>query len=104
MEATSLFGDSPIEKQDGKHLVFILGGISYGIAILEVSEINGLMEVTPVPRTPSYIKGVINLRGKVIPVMDLRLKFGMPEKEYDKQTCIIIVNIPVGPANKQTHR
>jgi purine-binding chemotaxis protein CheW len=101
MEATSLFGDSPIEKQDGKHLVFILGGISYGIAILEVSEINGLMEVTPVPRTPSYIKGVINLRGKVIPVMDLRLKFGMPEKEYDKQTCIIIVNIPVGPANKQ---
>lgn len=101
MEATSFLGEAPVEKQDGKHLVFLLGGASYGIPILEVLDINGLMDITPIPKTPSYIKGIINLRGKVIPVMDLRLKLGMPEKEYDKQTCIIIVNIAIEKRNKQ---
>lgn len=92
---------APTGKQEGKHLIFLLGERDYGIPILEVSEINGLMDITPVPKTPDFIKGVINLRGKIIPVMDLRLKFGMPEKEYDEQTCIIIVNIPVGNTKKQ---
>ena len=101
METTSLLENTPVEKQDGKHLVFLLGGASYGIPILTVLDINGLMEITPIPKTPDYIKGVINLRGKVIPVMDLRLKFGMAEKEYDKQTCIIIVNVSVVGKNKQ---
>lgn len=101
MESAVLLENPSIEKRDGKHLVFLLGGSCYGIPILEVSEINGIMDITPVPKMPSYIKGVINLRGKIIPVMDLRLKFGMPAKEYDDQTCIIIVNISVGKANKQ---
>ena len=101
MEATALLESPTVEKQDGKHLVFLLGGSCYGIPILEVSEINGIMDITAVPKMPDYIKGVINLRGKIIPVMDLRLKFGMSEKEYDKQTCIIIVNISVGKINKQ---
>ena len=102
MEASILLKDEvSVETQDGKHLVFLLGEASYGIPILQVLDINGLMEITPIPKTPEFIKGVINLRGKVIPVMDLRLKFGMPAKEYDKQTCIIIVNISVGKTNKQ---
>jgi len=88
-------------KKDGKHLIFELGEGGYGIPILEVSEINGLMNITPIPKTPKYIKGVINLRGKIIPVMDLRLKFDMPEKEYDERTCIIIVGITVGNELKQ---
>lgn len=101
METTLLLEQTNPEIQGGKHLVFLLGGNNYGIPILEVSEINGLIEITPVPKTPDYIKGVINLRGKIIPVLDLRLKFSMPAKEYDKQTCIIIVNISVGKINKQ---
>lgn len=96
MEAISLNEEVIVEQKDGKHLVFLLGGIGYGIPILEVSEINGLMDITTIPKTPHYIKGVINLRGNVIPVLDLRLKFGMPPKEYDKQTCIIVVNLKVG--------
>jgi purine-binding chemotaxis protein CheW len=101
METTSSIKDAIVEKQDGKHLVFLLGGSSYGIPILEVSDINGLLEITSIPKTPDFIKGVINLRGKVIPVMDLRLKFGMPEKEYDKLTCIIIVNLSINNKAKQ---
>lgn len=90
-----------VEKQDGKHLIFHLGERGYGIPILKVSEIVNLMEITPVPKTPAYIKGVVNLRGKIIPVMDLRLKFDMEKKEYDQQTCIIIVNINVSNQKKQ---
>lgn len=101
METTALSDAVTVEKQDGKHLVFLLEEISYGIPILEVSDINGLMDITPVPKMPTYIKGVINLRGKIIPVMDLRLKFGMPAKEYDEQTCIIIVNLSIDKTNKQ---
>lgn len=74
----------------GKHLTFILGGEGYGIEILKVREIIGLMPITPVPRRPGYFKGVINLRGKIIPVIDLRLKFGMPET-ITNETCVIVV-------------
>ncbi len=74
----------------GKHLTFILGGEGYGIEILKVREIIGLMPITPVPRRPSYFKGVINLRGKIIPVIDLRLKFDMPET-ITNETCVIVV-------------
>lgn len=82
-------------KEEEKYLMFVLDNEYYGIPILKVNEIIGLMEVTPIPRTPSFMKGVINLRGKIIPVMDLRLKFEMPERAYDEQTCIIIVEIPI---------
>lgn len=77
----------------GKYLTFSLGSEEYGVGILKVREIIGVMEITAVPHTPSYIKGVINLRGRVIPVLDLRLKFGMPGKEYDERTCVIVVEV-----------
>ena len=63
---------------EGKYLTFILNNEEYGLEILKVREIIGVMDITPVPQTPSFIKGIINLRGKVIPVVDLRLKFVMP--------------------------
>ncbi|MBT6225647.1 MAG: purine-binding chemotaxis protein CheW [Candidatus Scalindua sp.] len=76
-----------------KYLAFILDNESYGIEILRVREIIGLMDVTTVPQTPEYMKGVINLRGKVIPVIDLRLKFSMQEKEHTEETCVIVVEV-----------
>lgn len=76
-----------------KLLTFSLGSEGYGISILKVKEIIGMMDITPVPRTPDFIKGVINLRGKIIPVMDLRTKFGMNQQEYDERTCIIVVEV-----------
>ena len=77
----------------GKFLTFFLGGEEYGIEILSVQEIIGMMPITSVPGTPDYICGIINLRGKVIPVVDIRKKFGMDSKESDSETCIIVVNI-----------
>ncbi|MCA9407209.1 MAG: purine-binding chemotaxis protein CheW [Candidatus Omnitrophica bacterium] len=79
--------------QTGKYLTFALGKEDYGLEILKVREIIGMMEITKVPQVPKYVKGVINLRGKVIPVIDLRLKFGMDEIEYTAETCIIVVTI-----------
>ncbi|MBF0500336.1 MAG: purine-binding chemotaxis protein CheW [Candidatus Riflebacteria bacterium] len=80
----------------GKFLTFRLAGEEYGIGILKVREIIGLLEITLVPRMPSFVRGVINLRGKVIPVIDLRLKFSMPGIEDTKQTCIIVVEVRQG--------
>ncbi len=77
----------------GKYLTFTLEKEEYGIGILKVKEIIGMMPVTSVPRTPDFVKGVINLRGKVIPVVDLRLKFTMGEIPYTDRTCIIVVEI-----------
>ncbi len=77
--------------REGKYLTFSLGGEEYGIGILKVKEIIGMMPITPVPQTPHFVKGVINLRGKVIPVIDLRLKFGMEAIPYNERTCIIVV-------------
>jgi purine-binding chemotaxis protein CheW len=79
--------------REGKYLTFSLVGEEYGIEIRKVKEIIGMMAITMVPRTPHYFKGVINLRGKVIPVVDLRLKFGMEEIEYTDRTCIIVVEL-----------
>jgi purine-binding chemotaxis protein CheW len=76
---------------EGKFLTFVLCGEEYGLEILKVREINGLMDITSVPQMPDYMKGVINLRGKVIPVVDLRLKFGLSGTDYTKETCIIVV-------------
>jgi len=77
----------------GKYLTFSLAEEEYGIGILKVKEIIGMMPITSVPRTPEFVKGVINLRGKVIPVMDLRLKFSMEAIPYSDRTCIIVVEI-----------
>jgi purine-binding chemotaxis protein CheW len=79
--------------REGKYLTFSLGGEEYGIGILKVKEIIGMMTITPVPQTPSFVKGVINLRGKVIPVIDLRLRFAMETTAYTERTCIIVVEI-----------
>ncbi len=79
---------------EGKYLTFRLGQEIYGLEILKVREIIGLMDVTEVPRTPSYVRGVINLRGKIIPVVDLRSKFGMEEVEDTELTCIVVVDVP----------
>ncbi len=78
---------------EGKYLTFVLSDEEYGIEILKVREIIGLMDITSVPQTPDYMKGVINLRGKVIPVIDLRLKFSMPEQEHTQETCTIVVEV-----------
>ena len=77
----------------GKYLTFSLEKEEYGIGILKVKEIIGMMPITSVPRTPEFVKGVINLRGKVIPVIDLRLKFEMESTPYTERTCIIVVEI-----------
>ncbi|MDA3791092.1 MAG: chemotaxis protein CheW [Desulfobacula sp.] len=77
----------------GKYLTFSLKNEEYGIGILKVKEIIGMMPITSVPRTPDFVKGVINLRGKVIPVIDLRLKFAMDAMDYTDRTCIIVVEI-----------
>ncbi|HOQ05998.1 MAG TPA: chemotaxis protein CheW [Anaerohalosphaeraceae bacterium] len=79
--------------QEGKYLTFALGKEEYGLEILKVREIIGYMNITAVPRTPEFVKGVINLRGQVIPVIDLRLRFGMEAAEVTDQTCIIVAEI-----------
>lgn len=81
------------EALTGKYLVFDLNNVEYGIGISKIKEIIGIMPITQVPQTPDFVKGVFNLRGKVIPVIDLRLKFGMDEIEYQDRTCIIVVEI-----------
>ena len=82
-----------MKDREGKYLTFSLAGEEYGIGILKIKEIIGMMPVTTVPQTPEFVKGVINLRGKVIPVMDLKLKFGMEDVKYTERTCIIVVEL-----------
>lgn len=77
----------------GKYLTFILGAEEYGLEIMKVQEIIKMMDVTRVPKTPGFVRGVINLRGKVIPVMDLRLKFAMEAIEDTDKTCVIVVQV-----------
>ncbi len=89
MEAVS----TKIKVTEGKFLTFVLNNEVYGIEILKVREIIGLMDITNVPQTPDYMKGVINLRGKVIPVIDLRIKFSMPEEKHTQETCTIVVEV-----------
>lgn len=83
-------------ERAGKYLIFQIGKEEFGVRVLTVREIMGILDITSVPHTPAYIKGVINLRGKVIPVVDLRLKFGMPELAYTPRTCIIVVQVQAG--------
>lgn len=84
---------SSCQARAGKYLTFTMAEEDYGIGILKVKEIIGMQDITPVPQTPEFVKGVINLRGKVIPVVDLRLRFGIEATEYTERTCIIVVEI-----------
>lgn len=86
-----LYDDEDTQKD--KYLTFHLAGEDYGIDIAYVTEIIGIQKITEVPDMPEFIRGVINLRGKVIPVMDVRLRFAMAERDYDERTCIIVVDI-----------
>ena len=92
---------SAMAENAGKYLTFALGPEEYGIEILKVQEIIGLMDITAVPRTPGFVRGVINLRGKVIPVVDLRKKFGMQATEDTEKTCVIVVDVSQGGESVQ---
>jgi purine-binding chemotaxis protein CheW len=81
------------DSRAGKYLTFHLAGEEFGIRVLKVREIMGVQDITAVPQTPPHIKGVINLRGKVVPVVDLRLKFGVPAAEYTQRTCIVVTQV-----------
>ncbi|HNY42169.1 MAG TPA: chemotaxis protein CheW [Bryobacteraceae bacterium] len=81
------------KNRGGKYLVFHLGQEEFGVEVLKIREIMGLQDITSVPQTSSFVKGVINLRGKVIPVIDLRLKFGLDSAEYTQRTCIVVVQV-----------
>lgn len=83
-------------ERGGKYLTFVLDKEEYGVGILKVREIIGVMDITPVPQMPDYVSGVINLRGKVIPVVDLRRKFRMAHEELTAESCIIVVELSGG--------
>ena len=82
-----------LDQRAGKYLSFGLGSEEFAIQVLRVREIMGIQEITAAPETPGYVKGVLHLRGKVVPVVDLRLKFELREHEYTERTCIIVVQI-----------
>ncbi len=81
------------DTQKGKFLIFSLDKENYGIEIKYVTEIIGIQSITAIPDLPLYVKGVINLRGKIIPIMDVRLRFSKKPREYDDRTCIIVIDI-----------
>ena len=93
--------EAEVRIDTDKFLSFHLGEEEYALEILTVREIIGLMEITPLPQTPAYVKGVINLRGKIIPVIELRTRFGMDPVAYTDQTCVIVVE--VGRASSEQH-
>ncbi len=93
MTATATATTKTTTQKQGKYLTFAIEDEEYGLEILKVREIFGYMDITPVPQTPAYVKGVINLRGQVIPVVDLRSKLGMPQAEVTEETCIIVVEV-----------
>ena len=86
----------------GKYLTFTLGDEEYGLPVVKVREIIKLMDITQVPQVPAYVLGVINLRGKVIPVVDLRRKFGLPIREATEQTCIIVAEVDLAASRVMT--
>ncbi|RJR32525.1 MAG: purine-binding chemotaxis protein CheW [Desulfobacteraceae bacterium] len=88
-----------VSDKEGKYLTFTLAKEDYGIGILKIKEIIGMMPITKVPRCPEFVRGVINLRGKVIPVLDLRMRFGVEAAEYTERTCIVVVEVDAGSGN-----
>ncbi len=94
--------EAPHEAAMAQYLTFCLAGEEYGINILKVQEIKGWTEVTPMPNTPEFILGVINLRGTVVPIVDLRLHFGLPYLEPGPTTVVIVVRAEDGDGNQRT--
>ncbi len=86
----------PARQRSGKYLTFQIDDEEFGILVLRIREIMGIQAITPVPHTPAHVKGVINLRGKVIPVVDMRLKLGLAKRDYDERTCIIVASVQCG--------
>jgi purine-binding chemotaxis protein CheW len=97
--ATALFLDE--SRAAGKYLTFVLGGGAYGLPVLKVREIIRLADITPIPRMPDYVRGVINLRGRIVPVIDLRLKLGLPHPQTTNRTCIIVTHVEIGGTPRQ---
>jgi len=96
MASTATVNEAAASQSDaraGKYLTFQLAQEEFGVRVVKVREIMGLQEITAVPQTPGHVKGVINLRGKVIPVIDLRLKFGLAAADYTQRTCIIVAQV-----------
>lgn len=93
LEEDSFFDEENEDTQKDKYLTFQLGDEDYGIEIRHVTEIIGIQKITEVPDMPAFVKGVINLRGQVIPVMDVRTRFHMDPRDYDDRTCVIVVRI-----------
>jgi purine-binding chemotaxis protein CheW len=98
MQASELLDDDYDNEEDedtqkGRFLTFRMGEEDYGIEIRQITEIVGMQRITKVPDSPEYVKGVINLRGQVLPVTDLRLRFGMDSRDYDERTCIVVVQV-----------
>lgn len=93
MSSTSIEPQAHTSANAGKYLTFVLGHESYGISVLKVREIIRLMDITSVPQMPPYVKGVINLRGKVVPIVDLRIKFALANAESSERTCIVVVQV-----------
>lgn len=85
--------DDDEDTQRDKYLSFRIGSEDFAMEIAHVTEIVGIQKITEVPEVPSYVRGVINLRGRVIPVIDVRLRFKMKERDYDDRTCVVVVNI-----------
>ena len=99
-EVTNQTNKNSSGKED-KFLTFSMAEEHYGVEILRVREIIGLIDITPLPQTPNYVKGVINLRGKIIPVIELRTKFGMPSVDYTEETCVIVVEVMDAEASEK---
>ena len=93
---TAVSAEESMSSVAGKYLTFLLGDEVYGLEIIKVQEIIGMQSITRIPNTPCHLKGVVNLRGKVIPVIDLRLRFGMESMEVSRKTCIIVVQVSTG--------
>jgi len=93
MTTASEASSTGLLARPGKHLTFLLGGESYGLPVLKVREIIRWVEITPVPQMPPCVKGVINLRGKLVPVMDLRIRFGLDACQFTETTCIVVAQV-----------
>jgi purine-binding chemotaxis protein CheW len=93
MTTTPEASSAGLLAKPGKHLTFLLGHETYGLPVLKVREIIRLVEITPVPQMPAYVKGVINLRGKLVPVMDLRIRFDLTAREFTEATCIVVAQV-----------
>ncbi len=92
-ETTTTTSNSKLKVAGGEYLTFVLGEEQYGLEILKVQEIRGYDTVTQIANTPDFIKGVVNLRGKIVPIVDLRIKFNLGKVEYDEFTVVIILNL-----------